>query len=285
MVSQQKVIFVQELSEKIKGKPFGIANVMDIPSSALQQMRKRLREIGFDLKVVRKTLLIKALERLVETNENYKKIIDMIESNKRVTVMLMVPLKEINPFSLNKIFEENKVYRYAKAGDVALEDIVIKAGPTNFTPGPILTEFKKFGIQTKIDGGKISIVEDKVVAKRGDVITPELAAFLQKLDIKPIPIKLRIILFYDGKTIYTEDILLTPLDKYLEDIKVGLRKALALSVEIGYPTRDSIKLILNRAIKIANITSIKTAMPTKENIKTLLSNAIRIGRKIEERMK
>ncbi len=284
MVASWKINYVKELSGKIaESKILAISNVMDIPSSALQVIRRNLKEKGFDLKVVRKRLLIKALEDIAKKDQNYKKIIDILRNNKRITIMLILPKEPINPFVLNKILEENKTYREARPGDVLERDIVVKAGPTNFSPGPILSEFKKFKIKTKIEGGKIAVVEDTVIARKGERVNEELAAFIKKLDIKPIPVKVKLLLVYDGKILYTEDILSTPLEKYIEDLRNAFLKAYAVTVYIGYPTKDNIRTLLKRSFENALKLSIKIGLPNKYSVKEMIRRAIRVASHIKNK--
>jgi large subunit ribosomal protein L10 len=283
MVSQQKIIYVNNLYDILsKSKIIGIANVMDIPTSSLQEIRKKLKSMGFNMKVVKKKLLIKALERF--NDEKVREIIKLLEKEKRITVMLILPKEEINPFLLNKILEENKSYRSARVGDVLEEDVIIKAGPTNLTPGPILTELKKYNIKTKVEGGKIVIVEDAVVAKKGQVVDERLASLLQKFNITPIPVKVKLIVVYDGKTIYTHDILSTSLETYLEQLKSGIRKAFALTLQIGYPTKENIKLLLRNAYQNMMKLSLRSGIPTKDTIKHLLMNTYKRSVTLKEKL-
>jgi len=285
MVTKWKIEYVKNLKEELNNsKIFGISNVMDIPASSLQKIRKSLKEKGFELKVVRKKLLIKALEDLAKVDKNYEKIIDMLEKNKRITIMLLIPKEYINPFIINKILEESKSYREARPGDILEEDIIVRAGPTDFQAGPILSEFKKFNIKTKVEGGKIVIAEDAVIAKKGDVVSNELADFLKKLKITPIPVKVKLLLVYDKKTLYTEDVLSIPLEKYVEDLKIALKKAFVVSIHIGYPTKENIGILIRRGIENGYKLSMKTNIPTRYNIKDLIRRAITIGNYIKNRL-
>jgi len=272
MVSQQKIMYVNNLYDIIsKSKVIAIANVMDVPTSALQIIRKKLKEQGFFIKVVKKSLLIKTLEKT--NNEKLKEMIKELENNKRITVALLIPKDNINPFLLKKILDENKSYRSARVGDVLDQDVVIKAGPTNFTPGPILTELKKFNIKTKVEGGKIVIAEDHVVAKKGDKVDESLASLLQKFNIQPIEVKLRLVLVYDGNVLYNQDILNIPLEKYVEDLREAFRRSIVLSVKAGIPTKENMSLLLKETYQNAIKLSLHTGIPTKENIELLLKIA------------
>jgi len=93
MVSQQKILYANDLYSKLSNsKIIGIANIMDIPTASLQVIRKKLKEMNINVKVVKKNLFIKALEKI--NDPNIKKMIDIIEENKRITVLLILPKDE-----------------------------------------------------------------------------------------------------------------------------------------------------------------------------------------------
>jgi len=283
MVSQQKILYVNDLYSKLSNsKIIGIANITDIPTNALQVIRKKLKEMNIDVKVVKKNLFIKSLEKI--NDPNIKKMIDMIEENKRITVLLILPKEEINPFLLNKILEENKSYRSAREGDILEEDVIIRAGPTNLTPGPVLTELKKYNIKTKVENGKIVIIEDSVVAKKGQKVDIGLVSLLQKFNVTPIPVKIKLLLLYDGKTLYTYDILSTPLEEYINQLRSGFRKAISLSVEISFPTKENIKILLTKAYQNLVKLSLNTGIPTKDTIKDLLRITNRRSATLKEKL-
>ena len=48
----------------------------------------------------------------------------------------------INPFKLNSILSQKKCFGI-KGGDIASKEIIIPAGNTGITPGPVLSEFKE----------------------------------------------------------------------------------------------------------------------------------------------
>ena len=269
MVTQQKILYVNDLYSKLSNsKIIGIANIMDIPTDSLQVIRKKLKGMNIDVKVIKKNLFIKALEKINDLN--IKKMIDIIEENKRITILLILPKEEINPFLLNKILEENKSYRSAKEGDILEEDVIIRAGPTNLTPGPVLTELKKYNIKTKVENGKIVITEDTLVAKKGQKVDIGLVSLLQKFNITPIPVKIKLLLVYDGKTLYTYDILSIPLEEYINQLRSGFRKAISLTIKISFPTKENIKILLTKAYQNLVKLSLNTGIPTKDTIKDLL---------------
>jgi len=283
MVSQQKILYANDLYSKLSNsKIIGIANIMDIPTASLQVIRKKLKEMNINVKVVKKNLFIKALEKI--NDPNIKKMIDIIEENKRITVLLILPKDEINPFLLNKILEENKSYRSAKEGDILEEDVIIRAGPTNLTPGPVLTELKKYNIKTKVENGKIVITEDALVAKKGQKVDSDLVSLLQKFNITPIPVRIKLLVVYDGKTLYTYDILSTPLEEYINQLRSGFRKAISLTIEISFPTKENIKILLTKAYQNLVKLSLNTGIPTKDTIKDLLKITNRRSITLKEKL-
>jgi large subunit ribosomal protein L10 len=283
MVSQQKILYVNDLYSKLSNsKIIGIANIMDIPTDSLQVIKKKLKGMNIDAKVVKKNLFVKSLEKI--NDPNIKKMIDIIEENKRITILLILPKEDINPFLLNKILEENKSYRSAKEGDILEEDVIIRAGPTNLTPGPVLTELKKYNIKTKVENGKIVITEDTLVAKKGQKVDSGLVSLLQKFNITPIPVKIKLLLVYDGKTLYTYDILSTPLEEYINQLRSGFRKAISLTVEISFPTKENIKILLTKAYQNLVKLSLNTGIPTKDTIKDLLKITNRRSITLKEKL-
>ena len=93
-----------------------------------------------------------------------------------------------DPFKLFKTLKKSESDAYAKPGQETPIDIVVKAGATEFGPGPMLSEFGALGVKTKLEKGKITVLNDAVILKKGEVITPQVASIMQKLDIKPIRI-------------------------------------------------------------------------------------------------
>src|SRR3989344_8566689 len=111
-------------------------------------------------------------------------------------------MTELDPFRLYKLLKSSKSPAFAKPGNVLPKDAMVKAGPTNFTPGPIIGELGKFGIKAGVEAGKIVIKEDKVVARAGQKVDAKMAELLIRLDIKPMEIGLNVVACYDRGTIF-----------------------------------------------------------------------------------
>ncbi len=92
--------------------------------------------------------------------------------------------------------------RPGKAGDIAPEDIAVKAGETPFKPGPIVGELQKVGIPAGIEGGKIVIKKDKVLVEKGRRSPEELSKVLPQLEILPMTVGLDLRAAFEDGVLY-----------------------------------------------------------------------------------
>jgi len=150
---------------------------------------------------------------------------------------------------------------------------VVPAGNTNLAPGPVLSLFSKLKIPTNIKEGSIWVAKDTVVAKKGDMISADLAELLRKLDIKPIEVGL------DVKAAYTDGVVLgaEALEIDLEEMRGELARAVAqalnLAMNIAYPTRETATALLARAYVEAMNLAANAAFPTRETVAVILARA------------
>ena len=143
MVSDTKKKLVQELVRAIKEYPIvAIVNFENLPAQQLQKMRAMLREKGVIISMARKRLITLALKE--SKNSDIEKLIEKIKG------MPALLFSKDNPFSLYATLQRNKSEAPAKAGQTSPKEIVVKAGATNFAPGPIISELATVGIKTKI---------------------------------------------------------------------------------------------------------------------------------------
>ena len=159
MVKDWKKKAVEDLASDIAKYKFAmITDMTGLPARELQHLRFNLEK---DLKVVisKKTIIKRALEKA--------KMKALATITKGIPALL---LSNTDPFELSIKLDKEKVPSYIKPRQKAEIDISIPAGPTDFPPGPILTELADVGLKTKIEGGKIKIIRTKIVAKEGDVV-------------------------------------------------------------------------------------------------------------------
>ncbi len=178
-----------------------------------------------------------------------------------------------DPFKLFLTLDKNKVFLAARAGDTAPEDIMVPAGNTSLPAGPILSEFREAGIQTKIEGGSIWVNKDSVTVKKGAVITPKLASLLSKLNIKPIKAGLTIALAYENGLIYAGELVAIDLEKYRQSLIDGYATSRGLAIVIGYVTKETAPDILARAYREAMSLAVEAGFLTKETVPMILVKA------------
>ncbi|MBI2134122.1 50S ribosomal protein L10 [Candidatus Woesearchaeota archaeon] len=240
-VAKYKIERVDELAGLIRPYPFvGIVNMENIPAPQLQRMRSQLKD---------KLLISMSKKRLInlsiDASEKDKKGIS--ELKKFITGMPALLFTKENPFKLASILKKSKTSAPAKAGQVSPRDIVIPAGPTQFAPGPIISELSAVGLKTGVEGGKVSIRQEQILVREGEKINQKVADVMAKLAIHPMEIGLDLVAIYENGTIYTKDVLAVDEQQYINDIKLTFSQARNLSVYIAFPTKDSINAIIGKA--------------------------------------
>jgi len=148
-------------------------------------------------------------------------------------------------FEIAKFLSENESAAKAKPGQESPEDIEIKAGPTNLMPGPDISALSSVGLQPKVEDGKISIMQDAILVKKGEKINEDKAAILTKLDITPFTIGVEpVAVCMDGKVF--ADIKIN-VKETLEKLEESFSRSLAFAVSINYPNKETIGFILAKA--------------------------------------
>jgi large subunit ribosomal protein L10 len=217
-----------------------LCDVTGIPAQALHEMRRKLRLRGAELRVVKNRVFAKALEKL--TGRASDRFVEQLTGQNAVI------FTNENPFALILFLKkEYRMTRQAKPGDVATSDILVPAGNTGITPGPTMSLFNKLKIPIRVQEGTIWVTTDTVVAKKGEVISPELAELLGKLGLKPIEVTIPIkMILVDGKAVKLDEVELEP-ETYTKAIADAHGKALNLALNACLPIPEVIGLLIARA--------------------------------------
>jgi len=236
-----------------------------MPSSTtapqMQKLREKIREIGV-LRVSRNRLIKRALE---ECGGKFPELAKAISGQTGI-----LAAKE-NPFKLYKFIKASRTKAPAKGGEIAQSDIEIKAGETPFKPGPIVGELQKVGIPAAIEGGKVVIKKDKVLVKAGETISKEIAQALTRLEIYPIEIGLNLRAVYEDGVVYTPDLLEIDEEKFRQQIIDAVRNALTLAIDRKWATKETINYLISMAHQDALALSLSIGFPTKENMELVCS--------------
>jgi len=243
----------------------GLIDLFKMPSRQLQAVRKAVRNNAL-IKMCKKNVLLLALKN-VTGKENIQKLSEI--DVKEPTLFF----SNLDSFKLFKILSKNKSPRYAKPGDVVMNDIMVPAGPTSMLAGPAIGEFQRAKIPAMVKEGKIHVREDTVVVKKNDAISAQLANILKKLDIQPIEIGINVLALWEDETLYCKEILDVNEEAYIQNIREGYIQALNLSVNIGYLNKESIKILLLKGYQQAKSLGINAEIFDKGVIENLINKA------------
>lgn len=242
-----------------------ISKMTKVRATQLMAIRKKFKD-NIKILVVKNKVAKRAFEKI-----NSVPALDNLSKELEGQCALM--FTNISPFQLNLNFDKNKVFLPAKGGDIVSNEIIIPAGNTGLTPGPVLSEFKESNIPTKIDQGSIWVNKDTLVAKPGDVIPQKLASLMSKLNIKPIEAGMSVNYAIADGLVFKDTDLKIDLEEYKNNFTKMFNEALSLATEIGYVTRETIIPILVKAEQGAKSVVLESAYLTKETSGLLLSKA------------
>lgn len=272
MVKQEKLQKVEDLANLIGKYPIiGIVNMHKTPSKAIQTIKGKLEDKAL-IKVAKKTIILFALDKL-----------DKKDLKEKVGNQPALILTEMNPFKLYNFLQRNKSPASAKPGDVPEENIEVKAGPTDLMPGPAISTLTKVKIPAKVEAGKIAIMKDKVVCKTGEEVSEDMASALQLLKLEPMQIGLNVAAIYDNGVIYTGDQLYFDLEGFLDNVSIASTQAVSLAINSGYPTKETIEILLNQAYQHAKALESETKpKDVKEELVEAKEQAEKLKEKVEE---
>jgi len=252
-VAPVKKRLVEDLASRCaKAQVVGIVNIHGIPAPQFQAIRKKLWGRA-TITVAKNNLLRLALEQA-----NAKKP-DLVKLGETIEGQTAVVTADINPFRLFKELEATKTRAPARGGEVAPEDLWVRAGETPFKPGPVVGELQKAGIPAAIERGKVVIRQDKLMVKAGQRIPRDVAQQLARLEIFPLVVGL------DLRAI--DDVVVRG-----QIAQAGM-EALALALAAAYPTKGTIRPLLAKAHSEAVSLAVESEFPTKETVKLLLAKA------------
>lgn len=268
MVSSLKTKQVQQLTQDIEqAQVVGLVNMHNLPAPQLQRMRITLAKQGVRIVMSRKRLLRRSLES--SKKDNIQPLLDKIKG------MPALILTDSNPFILYSTIQKNKSEAPAKAGQISPKDIPVKAGPTSFAPGPIISELAAVGIKTKVEGGKLSIIQDTILVKEGHIISAKVAETLKRLDIKPMEIGLDLVAVWEKGLVFEAKQLHLDEAEYSQNITQAAQWATNLALEAAYTSAETIELLLQKAYRESKALSLDQNIITDLTAGDILAKAER----------
>ena len=263
-IPEWKVKDVEELIEKIsKSRVVGVVGVREIPASNLQQMRGSLRG-NVEIRMVRNTIARRALEA---SAPEIRPLADFIEDQ---TALIF---SNDNAFKLNSLLEKGKQPMPIKAGSRAPKDIVVEAGETTFSPGPMVGKLQAAGIPAAIKGGKVVINQRITLANEGEIVPAKTADILKTMEIFPRNVGLELRAAFEGGLIFKSKDLSINVDSKIAELCNASARALSFAVEIGYTTPVTIGPMLQKAQTKARALVLEAAIPVPSMMEFILAKA------------
>ena len=263
-IPEWKVKDVEELVEMIsKSRVVGIVGVREIPADNLQQIRGNLRN-NVEIRMVRNTIARRALEA---SAPEIRPLADFIEDQ---TALIF---SNDNPFKLNSLLEKGKRPMPIKAGARAPKDIVIEAGVTSFSPGPMVGKLQAAGIPAAIKSGKVVINQKITLAKEGEVVSAKTADILKTMEIFPRNVGLELRAAYEGGLIFRAKDLSIDVEAQISELSAASARAFGFAVEIGYATPKTVGPMLQKAQTKARALVLEAGIPVPSMMEMLLAKA------------
>lgn len=253
-----------------------VASVQNLPSRQLGFIRKSLR--GKATVVVTRTSLIqRALQEAKP--EVAEKLLQFMQGS---TALLLTSL---NPFELAKALQASKSRAPAKAGAIAPADIIVPAGETSLAPGPVLTELKQAGLNVRIQGPKVVIAEDKLVAKKGEALKEEVTKILGKLGIEPMEICLMPSAVWDAGVVFTSELLDVSPETWAPKLSNAAQQAMNLALNAGVVNKETIEHFLAKVASEARNLALNANIYDRETVDVILAEASREAAALEALVK
>ena len=230
---------VLDLSNSISdAKTLMIVNIKDLPSKQFQEIKKSIREHA-NVKVAKKNILLRALKKIGKES--------ILELEKHIKADCAIIISDLEGYELARVLSKKKTPVFAKAGQIAPDDIEIKEGTTELVPGPAISELGALGLEVGVEDGKIAIKKSKIVITEGQTINESAASIFQKLNIQPFEVGLNAIAVYD---VESEKIYIKPeidSEKYAAELSGAARRALGFAQKIIYYSKETIGYFLAKA--------------------------------------
>ena len=259
--------YVEDLKKVISASPvIGIVNVTGIPAPQLQKMRASLRG-KMTLLVAKNNLLLLALNELEKDKAGVSGLIELINGQCAIVG------STDNPFKLYKVMEATMTASPAKGGELAPDDIDIKAGETPFKPGPIVGDLQQAGIPAAIEGGKVVIKKSKTLVKAGEPIPANMAKMLTKLEIFPLTVGMDLRGVFEEGLVFKSDVLAIDEVAFMGNLHGVIGGSFNLACQIGYTTPLTIKPLLSKGSSEAMSVAIFAGITNKDTIERLLGMA------------
>jgi len=243
-----------------------IVTVDNVGSSHMQSIRKSLRG-NAALLMGKNTLMRKAMREYAKDHPEIDPLIPLVYGN----IGLLFVNGDIQDVKAKLL--TNTVGAYAKVGSVSPCEVLVPKGDTGMDPSKT-SFFQALSIQTKINKGKIEILNDIPLMKKGDKVSSSQATLLQMLNIKPFLYGCKITTVYDSGLIFSASVLDLTDDDILAKFQRGVQRIASISLQVGLPSVASVPHSVSNAYSKLQAIALGTKYSFKqvEALKALLDD-------------
>lgn len=250
----------------------GFINIEKVPAKSLHAMRAILRGQVL-VKMSKKRLYIRALE--ASGIKGITELAEYIHGNSALIATNM------NPFELYQSLKAKAVKGPAKAGDIAPDDIIVKAGDTRLAPGPIISELTQHLKVPTMIKGTIQIREDTITHKMGDVITEKQAQLLSRLGINPMTIMLDFYIGFENGELLPKEVLAADFDAMMEELGAAHHTAVALAIGLGMIVEETVEPLMSKGYKEMKALAMESSIIVPELLEDYFASAMSKARALE----
>ncbi|MEM4646559.1 MAG: 50S ribosomal protein L10, partial [Zestosphaera sp.] len=262
----EKEVVVNEIKKLLSTyKTLGVVSLEGVSARELAEIKKSLSKYGV-VKVLKNTIVIRALREL--------SLPSLEEFLNFLTGPNLFIFTNLNAFMLANLVDKVVVLRYVKPGEKAPADIYVPEGPTGIPPGPMMSVFGKLKIRTMVREGIIWIAKESKVASAGDVVSPELASLLRKLDIKAYPVKLSIKAVLDEGVVIPAEKLKLDIESFKKELLAAVQTSRIVAVETALPLPEVMPEIIVKAYMRAVNLACEIGYVTPETTHLVLRSAV-----------
>jgi large subunit ribosomal protein L10 len=264
-IPSEKTETVQETVELLNEYDIiAAADLNKVTSAMLQDMRRQLRG-RLRFKVLKNTLMRISMEQAGK--EGHDAFMEQVAGPN------VFMFTNGNPFKVAMELDANRVRVFAKAGDIALDNIVFSAGNTGLSPGPLIGKFGVLGVRTRIEGGNIWVAQDTTVCRAGMPINEDLVDLLQRMGIRASEMGLRVKAVYERGDVIPGEALILDLDDYRSRLEQAIGGAFKVAVEAAYYTPATVPTILAKAFQQARSVALEAEWATRDTVELLITKA------------
>lgn len=275
-VAKYKKDKVKQLSTLLKdSKVVCIVNMENLPASALARIRNQLRGKAVILMSKRRLMTL-----AIADAKGSKAGLEQLESH--LGGMPAFIFTDNDPFKLSMLLKKSRSPASAKPGQTAPRDLIIPAGPTPFSPGPIISELAGVGIKTGVEGGKVTVKMDTLIVREDEKITQKQSDILAKFGVKPMEVGISLVAVYDNGLIFTKKVLEIEPSQYIAQVSEAARDALGLAMGIGYMTKETSELMVAKAFRESKAVALSQGIFADLLAKDLMAMAERQANALKE---